>query len=133
MTVTNTDRTMQLYRDRFGFTFEGKPGFAADADLQALAGLKGGQVRHSVMVAPGERMTFELLEFKGLENTPLRSRIQDPGFGAHPGAEFVRSTKCSAMVTAMGSKAITTTDRPVGLPPNFYGVIVPDPTTSISR
>jgi hypothetical protein len=37
------------------------------------------------------------------------------------------------MVTAMGSRAITTTDRPVVLPPNFYGVIVPDPDNSISR
>ena len=126
MTVANTDRTMQLYRDRFGFTFEGKPGFAADADLQALAGLKGGQVRHSLMVAPGQRMTFELLEFKGLESTPLRSRIQDPG-SARIQVRVRQIHKVLGMVTAMGSQAITTTDRPVVLPPNFYGVIVPDP------
>src|SRR4029453_13111138 len=27
MTVANTEQTMQLYRDRFGFSFESKPGF----------------------------------------------------------------------------------------------------------
>jgi catechol 2,3-dioxygenase-like lactoylglutathione lyase family enzyme len=125
MTVANTDRTMQLYRDRFGFRFEGKPRFTADADLQALAGLKGGEVRHSVMVAPGERMTFELLEFKGLESTPLRSRIQDPG-SARIQLRVRQIHKVLGMVSAMGSRAITTSDKPVPVPPNFLGVIVPD-------
>jgi catechol 2,3-dioxygenase-like lactoylglutathione lyase family enzyme len=125
MTVANTDRTMQLYRDRFGFRFEGKPRFIADADLQALAGLKGGEVRHSVMVAPGERMTFELLEFKGLESTPLRSRIQDPG-SARIQLRVRQIHKVLGMVSAMGSRAITTSDKPVPVPPNFLGVIVPD-------
>jgi catechol 2,3-dioxygenase-like lactoylglutathione lyase family enzyme len=125
MTVANTDRTMQLYRDRFGFRFEGKPRFTADADLQALAGLKGGEVRHSVMVAPGERMTFELLEFKGLESTPLRSRIQDPG-SARIQLRVRQIHKVLGMVSAMGSRAITTGDKPVPVPPNFLGVIVPD-------
>jgi catechol 2,3-dioxygenase-like lactoylglutathione lyase family enzyme len=125
MTVANTDRTMQLYRDRFGFRFEGKPRFIADADLQALAGLKGGEIRHSVMVAPGERMTFELLEFKGLESTPLRGRIQDPG-SARIQLRVRQIHKVLGMVSAMGSRAITTSDKPVPVPPNFLGVIVPD-------
>jgi catechol 2,3-dioxygenase-like lactoylglutathione lyase family enzyme len=125
MTVANTDRTMQLYRDRFGFTFEGKPGFAADADLQTLAGVKGGQVRHSVMVAPGGRMTFELLEFKGSDGTPLRSRIQDPG-SARIQLRVRGIHQVLEMVTSMGSLAITTSDKPVPVPPNFLGVIVPD-------
>jgi catechol 2,3-dioxygenase-like lactoylglutathione lyase family enzyme len=125
MTVASTDRTMQLYRDRFGFTFEGKPGFMADADLQTLTGVKGGQVRRSVMVAPGQRMTFELLEFKGLESTPLRSRIQDPG-SARIQVRVRQVHKVLDMLTAMGSHAITTSDKPVPVPPNFLGVIVPD-------
>jgi catechol 2,3-dioxygenase-like lactoylglutathione lyase family enzyme len=118
MTVANTDRTMQLYRDRFGFTFEGKPGFAADVDLQALAGVTGGQVRHSVMVAPGGRMTFELREFKGLEGTPLRSRIQDPG-SARIQLRVRGIHKVLEMVTGMGSQAITTSDKPVPVPPKL--------------
>lgn len=125
MTVTNTDRTMQLYRDRFGFTFEGRPGFTADADLQALTGLKGGQVRRSVMVAPGQRLTFELLEFTGLEGAPLRSRIQDPG-SARIQLRVRQIHTVLGMVTAMGSRAITTSDKPVPVPPDLLGVIVPD-------
>jgi catechol 2,3-dioxygenase-like lactoylglutathione lyase family enzyme len=125
MTVSDTDRTMRLYRDRFGFTFEGKPAFAADADLQTLAGITGGQVRHSVMVAPGGLMTFELLEFKGLQGTPLRSRIQDPG-SARIQLRVRQIDAVLGLVTATGSRVITTSDKPVPLPPNLVGAIVPD-------
>ena len=64
MTVADTDKTAQLYRDRLEFAFDGGKTFAGDRDLAALAGVEA-QVRRSVMVAPGGRMTIELLEFKG--------------------------------------------------------------------
>jgi catechol 2,3-dioxygenase-like lactoylglutathione lyase family enzyme len=126
MTVADTDRTMRLYRDRFGFGFEGHAAFTADADLQALTGLKGGQVRHSSMTAPGGRMAFELLEFKGVAGTPLRSRIQDPG-SARIQLRVGNADAVLGMVTATGSRAITAGDKPVALPPNLLGVMVPDP------
>jgi catechol 2,3-dioxygenase-like lactoylglutathione lyase family enzyme len=125
MTVADTDRTMRLYRDGFGFRFDSNPAFSVDADLQALTGIKGGQVRHSVMVAPGEQMTFELLEIKGLQGTPLRSRIQDPG-SARIQLRVRQIDAVLRMVTATGSKAITTSDKPVRVPTNFLGAIVPD-------
>jgi catechol 2,3-dioxygenase-like lactoylglutathione lyase family enzyme len=126
MTVADTERTMRLYRDKLGFAFDGKPGFAADPELDALAGVKGGQVRHSVLMAPGGRMTIELLEFKGLAGTPLRSRIQDPG-SARIQVRVRELDAMLAMVTATtGSQVTSTTEKPVALPPNFRGVIVPD-------
>ncbi len=125
MTVGDTERTMRLYRDTLGFSFEGKAGFAADAELQALTGVKGGQVRHSVLAAPGGRMTIELLEFKGVDGTSLRSRIQDPG-SARIQVRVRHLDAVLAMVTATGSRVVTTTEKPVALPPNFRGVIAPD-------
>jgi catechol 2,3-dioxygenase-like lactoylglutathione lyase family enzyme len=126
MTVADTARTMRLYRDTLGFGFEGAPEFARDAGLEALSGVKGGQVRHSVLTAPGGRMTIELLEFKGLRGTPLRSRIQDPGSARIQ----VRVRELDAMLeivtAATGSQVTSTTEKPVALPPNFRGVIVPD-------
>ncbi len=126
MTVADTDRTMRLYRDQFGFAFDGSEGFSADADLQALTGLQGGQVRHSVMTAPGGRMTFELLEFRGVAGTPLRSRIHDPG-SARIQLRVSKADVVLGMVTATGARAITAGDKPVALPPNLLGVMVPDP------
>jgi len=126
MTVADTDRTLGLYRDKLGFSAEGTPAFATDLELEALAGVKGGQVRHSVLTAPGGRMTIELLEFKGVAGTPLRSRIQDPGSARIQ----VRVRELDAMLAivtaATGSQVTSTTEKPVALPPNFRGVIVPD-------
>jgi hypothetical protein len=126
MTVADTARTMQLYRDRLGFSFEGAQTFATDKDLGTLAGLEGYQVRRSVMVAPGKRMTIELLEFKGAKGTPLRTRIQDPGT-ARMQLTVRDLPAVVGMIKASGSQVVTTGDRAVALPPNLMGVMLPDP------
>ena len=126
MTVANTDRTIRLYRDTLRFAVDGKPGFTADPDLPALAGVKGGEVRHSTLAAPGGRMTIELLEFKGLDGTPLRSRMQDPGSARIQVRVNQLDTVLEQVIAATGSQVTTTTEKPVALPPNFRGVIVPD-------
>jgi hypothetical protein len=125
MTVANTQRTAQLYRDRLKFTFEEGKAFAGDRDLAALSGLEA-QVKRSMMVAPGGRMTIELLEFTGANGTPLRTRIQDPGTARMQ--LTVRDLPAVVeMIKASGSHVVTTGDRAVALPPNLMGVMLPDP------
>jgi catechol 2,3-dioxygenase-like lactoylglutathione lyase family enzyme len=125
MTIADRDKTRQLYHERFGFAFEAAtPSFKADPAYQALTGAKG-QVRHSVMTAPGGQMTIELVEFQGVDQKPLRSRIQDPG-SARIQVRVRQIDQVLAMVTATGSTPISTADRPVKLPPNLVGVMVPD-------
>ena len=125
MTIADRDKTKYLYNDRFGFAFEATtPSFKADPLYQALTGAQG-QVRHSVMTTPGGQMTIELVEFKGVDQKPLRSRLQDPG-SARIQVRVRQIDQVLAMVTATGSKPISTGDRPVKLPPNLVGVMVPD-------
>jgi catechol 2,3-dioxygenase-like lactoylglutathione lyase family enzyme len=125
MTVADRDRTKQLYSDRLGFSFDTTtPSFTADPVFRALTGASG-QMRHSVMTSPGGQMTIELVEFRGVDQKPLRSRIQDPG-SARIQVRVRQIDQVLAMVTATGSKAISTGDRPVKLPPNLVGVMVPD-------
>jgi len=125
MTIADREKTKDLYNDRFGFAFEATtPSFKADPLYQALTGAKG-QVRHSVMTAPGGQMTIELVEFKGVDQKPLRTRLQDPG-SARIQVRVRQIDQVLAMVTATGSKPISTGDRPVKLPPNLVGVMVPD-------
>jgi len=124
MTVADTGRTAQLYRDRLKFAFEGANTFAGDRDLAALYGLEA-QVRRGVMAAPGGRMTIELLEFKGANGTPLRTRIQDPGTARM--LLTVRDLPAVVeLIKASGSLVTTTGDRAVALPPNLMGVMLPD-------
>lgn len=125
MTIADRDKTKLLYHERFGFTFTAAtPSFAPDPVYQALTGAKG-QVRHGVMTSPGGQMTIELVEFTGVDQKPLRTRIQDPG-SARIQLRVRQIDQVLAMVTATGSKAISTGDRPVKLPPNLVGVMVPD-------
>jgi catechol 2,3-dioxygenase-like lactoylglutathione lyase family enzyme len=125
MTIGDRDRTKQLYADKFGFTFDATTSsFKADPVFEALTGAKG-QVRHSVMTSPGGQMTIELVEFKGVDQKPLRTRIQDPG-SARIQVRVRHIDQVLGMVTAMGSLPISTGDRPVKLPPNLVGVMVPD-------
>src|SRR5687767_1766397 len=125
MTVADTAKTMQLYQERLRFAFEGGKTFVADRDLTALTGLEA-QVRRSVMTAPGGRMTIELLEFKGVKGTPLRTRIQDPG-SARIQLTVRDLPAVVEMIKASGSQVVTTGDRAVALPPNLLGVMLPDP------
>ena len=99
MTIADRDKTKDLYHDRFGFAFEATtPSFKADPLYQALTGAKG-QVRHSVMTAPGGQMTIELVEFKGVDQKPLRTRLQDPG-SARIQVRVRQIDQVLAMVTA---------------------------------
>jgi hypothetical protein len=124
MTVADRDRTSALYT-KLGFAFEtATPSFKADPVFQALTGTAG-EVRHSVMTAPGGQLTMELVEFKGLDQKPLRTRIQDAA-SARIQVRVRGIDEVLAMVTATGSRPISTGDRPIKLPPNLVGVMVPD-------
>jgi catechol 2,3-dioxygenase-like lactoylglutathione lyase family enzyme len=126
MTVADRDKTKHLYHDGFGFSFEETTAsFAADPVFQALTGLRGAQMRRSLMAAPGGQMTIELVEFRGVDQKPLRSRLQDPG-SARIQVRVRGINEVLAMVTATGSRPISTADRPVMLPPNLLGVMIPD-------
>src|SRR6185295_2101798 len=79
ITVNDMDETKHAYRDVLGFTVEGETAFAPDAPMRALTGLSAAQVRRSRVQAPGSMLWIEFVEFKGVERTPLRMRIQDRG------------------------------------------------------
>ena len=79
ITVNDMDETKRAYRDVLGFTVEGETAFAADATMRTLTGLAAAQVRQSRVQAPGSMLWIEFVEFKGVDRTPLRMRIQDRG------------------------------------------------------
>jgi catechol 2,3-dioxygenase-like lactoylglutathione lyase family enzyme len=79
LTVDDIERAMRLYRDALGLeqrTF-GEP--AKDPGVLSLFGMKGGQYRIGVMQVPTSGLTFELIEFNGVERRTVRAGIQDPG------------------------------------------------------
>lgn len=73
--VDNLDRTLALYRDQLGWPFD-KATPSDSKGFQDLTGLPV-QSRHSVATSPDG--LYELVEFQGVNRTPVRTRVQDPG------------------------------------------------------
>jgi len=77
VSVTDLDKTLALYRERFGIPF--RVSTPTDGELGGLVGAKGAQLRMATGTLPGTNMTLEFLEVTGVSRTPLDARIQDPG------------------------------------------------------
>ena len=127
VTVQDMDRTKQVYRDVLGFTVEGETAFAADASAQALTGLPHAEVRRSRVQARDSALWLEFVEFKGVDRTPLRMRIQDRGatrlqLRTQGIDDLVRAVKAAGLtVVSQGEVAVP-------IPPDFRGALVADPS-----
>jgi predicted enzyme related to lactoylglutathione lyase len=124
--VNDMDRTKQIYRDVLGFTVEGETAFAADRSMQSLTGLAQAEVRRSRVQAKNSTLWIEFVEFRGVDRTPLRMRIQDRGatrlqLRTQGIDELVKSVKSAGLsVVSHGGVAVP-------IPPNFKGALVADP------
>jgi lactoylglutathione lyase len=80
--VQNLDRSIEFYRDGLGLEMTGAPGpraFSANAVVSSLYDAPGAQSRVASFKIPGSVMAVEIVEFQGLNATPLKSRFFDPG------------------------------------------------------
>jgi predicted enzyme related to lactoylglutathione lyase len=74
--VADMDKTLALYRDQLGWPF-GQPTASDTTSFRALMGVDA-KSRHSVATSPDGAL-YELVEFQGIDQTPVRARVQDPG------------------------------------------------------
>jgi catechol 2,3-dioxygenase-like lactoylglutathione lyase family enzyme len=124
--VNDMERTKTVYRDVLGFKLEGETAFAKDSAVQALTGLSSLEVRRSRVQANGSALWIEFVEYKGVDRTPLRMRIQDRGAARLQ----LRTQNIDAMVKAVKGAGLTVVSHggvAVPIPPNFMGALVADP------
>jgi len=124
--VNDLTRTTQVYRDVLGFAADGETAFAADAPTRALTGLANAQVRRARVQAPGSTLWMEFVEYKGVDRTPLRMRIQDRGAARLQ----LRAQNVDGLVAAMKGAGFTVVSQGGGavpIPPNLKGALVADP------
>jgi catechol 2,3-dioxygenase-like lactoylglutathione lyase family enzyme len=124
--VNDMDETKRVYRDVLGFTVEGENTFTADAAMRSLTGLSKAEVRRCRVQAPGSTLWIEFVEFRGVDRTPLRMRIQDRGAARLQ----LRVADVDAAVNAMkgaGLKVMSVDGTAQPIPPNFKGALVADP------
>jgi catechol 2,3-dioxygenase-like lactoylglutathione lyase family enzyme len=79
LTVDDVDRSMQLYRDALGLKVVSAPALRDDATVSAALGVSGAQYRAGIMQVPTSGLTFEVIDFKGIDHRAVRGRLQDPG------------------------------------------------------
>ena len=94
--------------------------------MQALTGLSKAEVRRSRAQARNSALWLEFVEFRGVERTPLRMRIQDRGAARLQ----LRAQNVDAMVDTMkaaGLKVVSQGGTAVPIPPNLKGALVADP------
>jgi catechol 2,3-dioxygenase-like lactoylglutathione lyase family enzyme len=124
--VGDTDRTVHAYRDVLGgFQIQSDSSFTADKSIQALTGLGRAEVRRSWMQAPRSPVSFELLEFRGVDRKPLKTRLQDPGSTRMQ----VRVSDLDAVVSKMkglGSHIVAKEGTRVPVMPNLWVAVMPD-------
>jgi catechol 2,3-dioxygenase-like lactoylglutathione lyase family enzyme len=123
ITVNDMNETKRVYRDVLGFTVEDK---TVSNMMSTLTGIQSQQILQSRMQAPGSMLWIELVEFKGVDRTPLRMRIQDRGAARLQ----LRVQDVDAAVAAMkaaGFKVMSAGGVAVPIPPNLKGALVADP------
>ena len=128
VTVADLPRTTQVYRDVFGFTVEGeKTAFSPDKPTRALTNLKDAEFRWARAKARDSQLWLEFVEYKGVDRTPLKMKIQDRGatrlqFRTQGIDGLVdKAKKAGLTIATVGGKATP-------IPPNFLGALVVDPS-----
>ena len=136
LTIADTEQTMRVYRDVMGF----QPhvgSFVRNASYGALTGLNA-EVRLTTAQVPGQpRLTFEFVEFRGVDRKPMRTRIQDPGSMKF---QFVvrNVDAAAAKLTGAGGTIVSVGGKQVNLgaagahiivrePNNFYLILQQQP------
>jgi hypothetical protein len=94
--------------------------------MQALTGLSQAEIRRSRVQAMSSALWLEFVEFKGVDRTPLRMRIQDRGAARLQ----LRTQGIDEVVKAVKSAGLSVVSQGGGavpIPPNFRGALVADP------
>ena len=124
--VNDWSETVHVYRDVLGFDVKGETAVAADPAMRALTGLAKAEFRRIRAHAPNSTLNLEFVEYRQVERTPLRMKIQDRGAARLQ----LRAQNIDAVVDRVkGARLTVISDgaMAVPIPPNLKGALVADP------
>jgi len=80
LAVADVERETRLYRDALGLAVRAPGEFAKQPAVLDMMGLPAGaEYRAPMFTVPTTGLTFELIDFKGVDRRVVRGNIQDPG------------------------------------------------------
>jgi catechol 2,3-dioxygenase-like lactoylglutathione lyase family enzyme len=77
-TVSDAARMARVFKDALGFQPQIGT-FMKDKAQGKLLGVRAEQIRRTRALVPGTSFLVEFIEFKGIDQKPVHSRLQDPG------------------------------------------------------
>ena len=78
--VEDVEKETKLYRDGLGLAVRAPGQFGKEPAVLAMMGLPpGAEYRASMFTVPTTGLTFELIDFRGVDRRVVRGNIQDPG------------------------------------------------------
>ena len=78
ITVDDTEKTARYYKQVLGLDVKTDSPFMDDAKMMEVYGLKGAQVRESMIALAPKSPQLHFLEFKGVERKALHPEVADP-------------------------------------------------------
>ncbi len=115
LTVADAERSMRLYRDELGLKVVSEPTWRDDPVVSAALGVSGAQYRAGIMQVPTTGLTFEIIDFKGIDRRKVRGDLEDPGSTRIQ----LRVRDVDAAVAAFerfGGAVVSTGGKPLELP-----------------
>ena len=115
LTVEDVDRSVRLYRDTLGLKVMNEPAWHDDPLVSAAFGMSGAQYRAAIMRVPTSGLTFEVIDFKGVDRRQVHGRLQDPGSTRIQ----LRVRDVDAAIAAFkqfGGEVVSTGGAPLALP-----------------
>ncbi len=82
LTIEDTEKTARYWKDVLDFDVKPAASFTKDKVELRLNGTPNAQIRKTIAIYPGSDVTFEFLEFRGIDRKALAPHTQDPGSGA---------------------------------------------------
>jgi len=112
MTVKDTAKTLEFYKTVFGFDTKPGDAFMGNPIVSNLVDVQGAQFRMSRATVPGFSVTWEFVDYKGVDRKPFTLRVPDPGSPAFS----LRVKDADALVSAVNAAggSVVSTGGPLG-------------------
>ncbi len=112
MTVKDTEQTLGFYKNVFGFAPVPGGAFESNPMVSNLVDVQGAAFRMSRATMPNSRVTWEFVDYKGVDRKPFDLAIPDPGSPAFS----LRVSDADALVEAVKAAggSVISTGGPLG-------------------
>ncbi len=115
LTVDDVPTAVKLYHDALGLKLVNQSEFVDNPAVASAFGLPGMQFRFGMLKVPTTGLTFEVMEFKGVDRKAVRGNIQDPG-STRIQLRVRDVDEAVAALTKAGGQVVSTGGQPLVIP-----------------